>query len=91
MKNGNFEQEASSPLVPERELEEILICPNNVDIYNVKRVLYCPGRSLKNSDLIRGRRLEASDIAKTMELIGMAGFGLVTKTSSTSNRNKGVS
>ena len=44
----------------------------------VKRILYCPGISFFGSDIIRGRRLEQSLIKRTMELIGLAGFGEIS-------------
>ena len=71
-------------------LEESVYFPSNMQIYNVKRVLYFPGNIITNSDLIRGRRLDNSLIESTLDLIGMAGLGKVSKTPSTSNRNRGV-
>lgn len=72
------------------DLDEAVLCPSNLDILCVKRILYFPGSSLTASDLVRGRRLDPSLIQRTMELIGLAGFGEISYNPSQSNRNRGV-
>ena len=89
MKTGKFEEDFPV-LVEGKELEEMLICPSNQDVYNVKRVLYCPVRTLCNADIVRSKRIDSSDIERVFDLIQLAGFGNVIKTKSLSNRNKGV-
>ena len=72
------------------DLDESVVCPTNLDILCVKRILYFPGNSLTASELVRGRRLDTSLIQRTMKLIGLAGFGEITFNPSQSNRNRGV-
>jgi hypothetical protein len=53
-KTGKFTDKPEGVLKV-KNLGEVIIYPSNQDIFNVKRVLYCPGRSLTYSDIVKAR------------------------------------